>query len=114
MKKRPRRPGPRLIRITLVLIRAGRDLIVQAKVSGFLGLRSRRRSTTSAACSRPACSRQAPLYYGSAELAERLDSGLRRNDDGALRNDAEDYQNVSTPSVVIPAKAGIQEGRPGG
>ena len=31
MKKRPRRPGPHLIRITLVPIRAGRDLIVQAE-----------------------------------------------------------------------------------
>ena len=30
LKKRRRRPGPRLIRITLVPIRAGRDLIVQA------------------------------------------------------------------------------------
>ena len=34
MKRRPRRPGPRLIRITLVPIRAGRDLIVQAEVRG--------------------------------------------------------------------------------
>ena len=41
-------------------------------------------------------------------LHKPLDSGLRRNDDGALRNDAEDYQNVSTPSVVIPAKARLQ------
>ena len=35
LKKRRPLPGPRLIRLTLVPIRAGRDLIVQAKVSGF-------------------------------------------------------------------------------
>ena len=52
LQRRPRPPGPRLIRITLVPMRAGRDLIVQAKVGGFLGLRSRHGSTTSAACSR--------------------------------------------------------------
>ena len=74
---------------------------------------------SSAACSRPACGRQALLYHGSvfgalsrtAELTARPASmqayilvGVSINDGGGA---------IPIP-VVIPAKAGIQEGGPGG
>ena len=61
---------------------------------------------------------------GAIRLTSRpacLDSGLRRNDEGAkvrnLPDMAEGAVGLATnpcrPPVVIPAKAGIQEGRPG-
>ena len=56
-----------------------------------------------------------PLYHGSAELAERpasMQAGFRRNDEEA-RIKATRLPVCVYRFVVIPAKAGIQEGDDG-